>query len=106
MVTVPRAARPPCRRAMPWLARVMATPEWRAGRAASLRRAGAFRSSIESIQLQNVVGRAHERPFTLNLLESPQQELPEAPGLLDLAKHRLDDRFARRVHSCPGLPVQ
>src|SRR5467141_1723620 len=106
MVTLPHAARLPCRRAMPWLTLVMATPDWLPARAASQTSAWVFRSSVESIQLQNVVCRAHERPFTLHLLEPTQQELPEAPRLLDLAKHRLDDRFARRVHGRPGLPVQ
>src|SRR6266550_851656 len=106
MVTLPRAARPPYRRAMPWLTLVMATPDWLPARAASQRSAVAFRSSIESMQLQNVVGRADERPFTLHLLEPTQQELPEAPRLLDLANHRFDDRFARRVDGRAGLRLQ
>src|ERR1700680_4076128 len=105
MVTVPRAARPPCRRAMLGLTWVM-VPECFPARPASPRSAGTLRSSVESIQLQNVVGRAHERPFPLPLLEPTQQEMPEAPGLFVLAKHRLDDRFARRVHGHPGFPVQ
>src|ERR1700730_1259583 len=106
MVILPRAARPPCRQAMPWLTWVMATPDSLPARAASQRKPWAFRSSVESIQLHNVVGRAHERPFTLHLREPTQQQLPEAAGLLDLAKHRFDDRFARRVDGRTGFPVQ
>ena len=34
---------------------------------------------------------------TLDLLESPQQELPEASCVFDLPNHRFDDRLARRV---------
>src|SRR5438105_3013702 len=98
MVTRPRAARPPCRRTMPGVRAVMATtPDSLGSGAANLRSASAFRSAIESIQLQNVVGGAHERPFPLHFREPAEQELPEAAGLLDLAKHRLDDRFARCV---------
>src|SRR5271155_5356070 len=101
MVTLPRAARPRCRRAMPSLNWVMSTSDSLPTCAASQRPPVALRSSVESIQLQNVVGRAHERPFRLHVLESPQQELSEAPGLLDLAKHRFDDRFTRRVDGGP-----
>src|SRR5438105_15258764 len=54
-------------------------------------------SDTEAIQLENVVRRAHQRPFALHLLESPQQELPEATGLLDLADHWFDDSFARGI---------
>src|SRR5207247_5516173 len=112
MITFPRAARPPCRRAMSWPTSMAAfdmdvtSPDWLPGRAAIPRSASAVRSSVESIQLQNVVGRADERPFALHLLEATQQELPEAPRLLDLAKHGFDDRFARRVDGRAGLRVQ
>src|SRR3989442_5529323 len=91
---------------MPWLTLVMARPDWRPARAAGQTSALVFRLSGESIQLQNVVCRAHERPFTLHLLEPTQQELPEAPRLLDLANHGFDDRFARRVDGRAGLRVQ
>src|ERR1700692_2846693 len=64
------------------------------------------RSPAEAIQLENVVRRAYQRPFALYLLESPQQELPEATGLLDLANDRFDDRFARRIDRRAGLGVQ
>jgi hypothetical protein len=55
------------------------------------------RSQAEAIQLENVVRRAHQRPFPLHLLESTQQELPEAAGLLDLSNHRFHDPFAGGV---------
>src|SRR5882672_3907393 len=106
MVTLPRAARPPCRRAMSRVTVAVATPDWLPAHATSERTALACRSSVESIQLQNVVCRAHERPFTLHLLEPAQQELPKSPRLLDLANHGFDDRFARRVDGGAGLGVQ
>ncbi len=33
-------------------------------------------------------------PLGIDLLKAPQQEAAQAPGLLDLTVHRLDDRFA------------
>src|SRR5688572_22524033 len=62
-------------------------------------------SDAEAIQLENVVRRAHERPFPLHLLESAQQELPKAARLFDLADHRFDDRFPRGVDLRAGLDV-
>src|ERR1700730_13876696 len=63
-------------------------------------------SPTEAIQLENVVRRADQGPFALDLLESPQQELPEATGLLDLTNHRFDDRFARGIDRRARLGVQ
>src|SRR5688572_18421060 len=68
--------------------------------------ASPVRSSAETIQLQNIVCRAHERPFPLHLLEPTQQELAEASRLLDLTNHRFDNRFAGGVDGCAGLRVQ
>src|ERR1700730_5077052 len=64
------------------------------------------RSPTEAIQLENVVRRADQRPFALYLLESPQQELPEATGLLDLTNHRFDDCFALGIDRRARLGVQ
>ena len=33
---------------------------------------------------------ADEQPLLVHLRQTPQQELPEAPALLDLAEHRLN----------------
>src|SRR5437660_5923257 len=63
-------------------------------------------SDAEAIQLENVVRRAHQRPFTLHLLESSQQELSEATGVFDLTDHWFDDPFARGIHGRTGLRVQ
>src|SRR2546428_13356884 len=106
MVTLPRGARPLCWRAMSWPTSVMATPARLPASAATLRNSSAFRSSVESIQLQNVVGRTHQRPFPLYLLDPTQQELPEASRLLDLPNHGLHDRFAHPVDGRAGLRVQ
>src|SRR5687767_10519575 len=66
-----------------------------------------FRAShTEPIQLENVVRCAHERPFALHLLASPQQELPKATGLFDLSDHGFDDAFARGIDGRAGLRVQ
>ena len=39
-------------------------------------------------QFEQVVACADQRPFAVHLLQSPQQELPESPALLDLAEYR------------------
>ena len=39
------------------------------------------------------MGGVHQAPFTIHLLPAPQQELPQASGLLALAIHWLDDRL-------------
>ena len=75
---------------MPLPPSVRAMHDGLSGRSTSPRSASPVRSPAEAIQLQNVVCRAHERPFSLHLLESTQQELPEATGLLDL--RQLGDR--------------
>jgi len=36
-------------------------------------------------------------PFAIDLLQPPQQEVPQAPALLDLPVHRLHDRLALGV---------
>ena len=41
-------------------------------------------------ELEEVVGGADHGPLGPDLIKAPQQELPEASGLLDLAEHRLD----------------
>ena len=40
-------------------------------------------------QFEQVVAGAYQRPFAVHFLQSPQQELPESPALLDLAEYRL-----------------
>ena len=39
-------------------------------------------------ELQQVVAGADEQPLPVHLRQTPQQELPEAPALLDLPEHR------------------
>ena len=56
-------------------------------------------------QLVEVVGDADERPFMTHLIEAAQQELAEAPGLLDLAEDRLDGHLAQAGSGCAGRPV-
>ena len=57
-------------------------------------------------ELGQVVGGADHRPFACDLLTAAQQELTEAPGLLDLAEHRLDGLLAQAVAAAaaPGAP--
>ena len=56
-------------------------------------------------QFEQVVARADQRPFAIHLLESPQQELPESPALLDLAEYRLHSLHPQSVAlpTPPGL---
>ena len=48
-------------------------------------------------QFEQVVAGADQRPFAVHLLQSPQQELPEFPALLDLAKYRLHSLHPQSV---------
>src|SRR6516165_12559543 len=63
-------------------------------------------SDAETIQLENVVRRAHQRPFTLDLLKSAQEKLPKATRLLDLSDHRFDDGFPPGIDGSAHLAVQ
>src|SRR5262245_59327289 len=63
-------------------------------------------SYTETVQLENVVCGAHQRPFALYVLETPQQELPETARLLDLSDDRFDESFACRVDGRAGLRQQ
>src|SRR6188508_295075 len=99
MVTSSPAARPRC---LPSLSAIAAS----VSRTRSSPRSESASSHAEAIQLENVVRRTHQRPFTLHLLESPQQELPKATRLLDLSDDRLDDPFARCIDGGAGLREQ
>jgi hypothetical protein len=50
-----------------------------------------------SEQLEQVVCGIDQVPFTIDLLQAPQQEATDAPALFDLAIHRLHDRLALGV---------
>ncbi len=43
------------------------------------------------------MGGADHRPFAPDLIEPAEQELPEAPGLLDLPEHGLDDLLPEAI---------
>ncbi len=51
----------------------------------------------DSPELEDIMGGIDERPFSAYLPHPPQQELPRATALLDLAEHRLDNRFPLSV---------
>src|SRR5579863_9964346 len=57
-------------------------------------------------QLQEVVDGADHRPFASDLVEAPQQELPEASGMFDLPEHRLDDLFAQPIAAAATGPLK
>ena len=48
-------------------------------------------------QLQQVVNRADQTPFALDLLKTAHQELSEATRLLDLPENRFDGLLAQPV---------
>src|ERR1700729_1194927 len=98
IITFPRAAR------LRYLPPSSAWAAWVSGSSPKVE--SPPRSPTEAIQLENVVRRADQRPFALYLFESPQQELPEATGLLDLTNHRFDDRFAPGINPRARLGVQ
>ena len=105
MVIIPRTYgswQPAERSARDAIARVR--PAWARPRAHDPRPPS--RLSAEAIQLQDVVRRAHQRPFRLHLRQAPQQKGSEAARLLDLPDHRFDDRFAPGVDGRAGLREQ
>ena len=57
-------------------------------------------------ELCEVVGGADHRPFGSRFLDPAREELPKAPGLLDLTEHRLDDLFSEPVPASPSCPFQ
>src|SRR5713101_212463 len=63
-------------------------------------------SIAEPVQLQNVVRETDHGPLPLHVLQTPQEELPEAARLFDLSKHRLHDRFAPGVDGRSHLGLQ
>lgn len=54
-------------------------------------------SSSCSGRIQHVVGTADEAPLTGDLRQAPQQELPEATSLFDLAKHGFDHLLSQMI---------
>ena len=89
------SAAPPMREAMAGVRRC------RPGRAPRV--GAATRLSAKAIQLQDVVRRAHQRPFRLYLCQTSQQKGSEAARVFDLPDHRFDDRFAPSVDGRAGL---
>ena len=57
-------------------------------------------------ELEQVVGGADHRPLASDLIEAPQEELPEAPGLLHLPEHRLDHLLSQVVSTAPARSLQ
>src|SRR5437867_4862289 len=66
----------------------------------------AVRSVAQAVHLQNVVRRADQRPFTLDLRQPTQEELAKAPRLLDLPDHWFHDCLPRGIDDCARLRVQ
>ena len=56
-------------------------------------------------QFEQVVAGADQQPFAVHLLQTPQQELPESPALLELAEYRLHSLHPQSVAlpTPPGL---
>src|ERR1700751_5979277 len=63
-------------------------------------------SACRISQLQEVMDSADHRPFASDLVEAPQQELPEASGMFDLPEHRLNDLFAQPVAAAAAGPLE
>ena len=57
-------------------------------------------------QFQQVVAGADEQPLPVHLRQAPQQELPEAPALLDLAEHRFNCLHTQGVAFPPSFRPQ
>src|SRR2546423_7940808 len=50
---------------------------------------------------EQIMGQAHETPFTTDVLQPAQQEATEPTRFFDLAKYWLDDDFASGVQRAP-----
>ena len=98
-VTFTCAARPPCLSRLTAVPGLVPCPIGPEGRTAAS-------SPAQSIQLENVVRGAHQRPLPLHLLEAPQQKLPKASGLFDLAEHRFDHPLPFFVRGPAALRAQ
>jgi len=48
------------------------------------------------------MGGADHSPFASHLIETSQQELPEASGVLDLTEDGLDDLLAQSIAAAPS----
>ena len=59
-----------------------------------------------SVNLQDVVRGADQRPLRADLLDAAQQELAEALRLFDLPEDRLDDGLAPRVDGLARLGLE
>jgi hypothetical protein len=57
-------------------------------------------------QLEQIMDGANHRPLASDLVETPQQELPEASGLLDVSEYRLDDLLVQAVATAPASTLE
>jgi len=57
-------------------------------------------------KLKEVVGGADHRPLASDLVETTQQKLSEASGVLDLTTDGLDDLFAQAIAAAPAAPFE
>ena len=60
-------------------------------------------TQTQSVELQDVVGQAEQRPLAANLIDSAQQKLTKSAPLFDLTEDRLDDRFPHSTHGSLNL---
>src|ERR1022692_4482755 len=60
----------------------------------------------EPMQLQNVVGKADQRPLALDFSQAAQEKLAKPASLFDLAEDRLHDGFPCRVDCPPSFGLK
>ena len=53
-------------------------------------------------ELEEIVDGADHRPLRSNLVEAAEEELPEAPGMFNLAEHGFDDLLSQTISAAPG----
>src|SRR3974377_338780 len=49
---------------------------------------------------------ADHRPFCSDLIETPQQELPEPSDVFNLPKYRFDNRLAQAIAAAPSSALE
>ena len=54
-------------------------------------------SSSRPCQFQHIVGTADQTPLTSDLRQAPQQELPKATRLFDLAEHGFNHLLSQTI---------
>ena len=63
-------------------------------------------SPSAAIQGQQILRQTDQGPFSVDLRQPPQEELPEAPGAFDQPEDQLHNRFASSIEPTLSAVIQ